>query len=117
MDLTKYSATTELVGYEFSLIEETYNKLISQGWEEYNRNNTHVQSKIDSWHPVISIELGFPIIEQCEYYGEKHAKYCPNCNKELEANKASDVHFGDNSTDVIRVFCDKCYYEEAIFSY
>jgi len=55
--------------------------------------------------------------EIVENYGQKHLKNCPNCNIELELSKQNDVHFGDSCKDVIRIHCEKCYYEEAVFSY
>lgn len=54
--------------------------------------------------------------EEMEIYGQKYLKNCPNCNIELEVSKCNDVHFGNSCTDVVRIHCEKCYYEEAMFS-
>jgi ssDNA-binding Zn-finger/Zn-ribbon topoisomerase 1 len=52
-------------------------------------------------------------------YGYEHPTECPNCGQdsELVASKASDVNFGDISSDIVMIYCPKCRYEEAVFSY
>lgn len=52
-------------------------------------------------------------------FGYEHPINCPNCGpeSELATAKASDVNFGDISTDIVIIYCPKCRYEEAVFSY
>lgn len=45
--------------------------------------------------------------ETKDYYGNKYNKYC-SCGEELDCSKASDVNFGEFSSDVIGVWCPNC---------
>ena len=54
-------------------------------------------------------------IETKDYYGENYDKYC-SCSKELDCSKASDVSFGEFTSDVIGIWCPSCGIVE-VFSY
>lgn len=51
-------------------------------------------------------------------YGIQHPVFCPGCrDKELIARKASDVNFGNISTDIVIIYCEKCKHINVIDSY
>ena len=51
-------------------------------------------------------------------YGFVHPIVCPNCGQEkLDSSKASDVNFGDISTDIVIIYCPKCKEIESAFPY
>lgn len=57
-------------------------------------------------------------METVTSYGITYSKNCPVClTGELNASKASDVNFGDISTDIILIYCPKCKHIEHTKAY
>lgn len=45
--------------------------------------------------------------QEKKYYGRLFDRYC-ECRKEMQASKASDVNFGEFTSDVVAIYCLDC---------